>query len=105
MSTPFSAGVYTISCTSTVTANVDFWNGSAYIGTATTVSGTVLYSLGTAATKALVYSSSAGTVVSISQTGAALAPVSGTLDTLTNSQTYNQTGLAYIVAVGAGYRV
>ena len=100
----FPAGTYTITCTSTVTSNVDFWNGSTFIGTATTVSGTVAYNLATAANKIAFWTSSGTSVnVNFALSGQTVSSsFSGTIDTLTNSGTYNVTGTVYVVVVGGG---
>ena len=100
-STP--AGVYTITCPSGTIAKVKFFNGLTEIVEVATVSGTISYNLGTASTSLQVYTNT-GTdvVVTITKTADALTGISGTLDTLTTSQTYNQTGTVWVVVVGGG---
>ncbi len=100
-----SKGVYqiTTSPTSSV-AVVDFWSGNTYIGSATTISGTVTYNLATSADTIYFTTTSNSTNITITlvANAAIVAGVSGTLDTLTNSQTYTQTGKAYVLVVGGG---
>ena len=102
-----SAGVYTITCASSTVANVEFFNGTTYIGTATTVSGTVSYNLASAATRITYYINTGSNItIGILQTGNPVtAAVSGTLDTITSTSTYTatgNTGVAYVVVVGGG---
>ena len=99
-------GVYTITCTSTVTTYMDFFNGSTPIttsGSVYTTSGTVAINLATAPTKIVFWTTSGtNTTITLTETGTPVATtaVSGTLDTLTTSGTYNQTGSLYVIAVG-----
>lgn len=98
-------GVYSISCISTTNTTVDFFNGSTFLTSATTVGGSVSVNLGTAATKFRVYTNTGSNiVVTITKTANALptTTLSGTLDTITSSTTYTQTGNAYAVLVGGG---
>jgi hypothetical protein len=98
-------GVYTITTSpSNSVAVIDFWSGNTYIGTTRTVSGTVTYNLGTAADLIYVTVNTADTNVTLTlvANAAIVSGVSGTLDTLTTSQTYTQTGKAYVVVVGGG---
>jgi hypothetical protein len=98
-------GVYTITTSpSSSIATVDFWSGNTYIGTTRTASGTVTYNLGTAADLIYVTVNTADTNVTMTlvANAAIVTGVSGTLDTLTASQTYTQTGKAYVVVVGGG---
>lgn len=98
-------GVYTIQTSpSTSIAVVDFWSGNTYIGTTKTTSGTVTYNLGTAADLIYVTVNTADTNVTLTLVANAtiVSGLSGTLDTLTTTQTYTQTGKAYAVIVGGG---
>jgi len=102
----FSTGVYRLtSGSSGVVGKFIFYNNSSVIGTGTTVSGTVDFNLATAATSIIMYAES-GTdnQFAIEKVGdsAAVSSLSGTLDTLTNTQTYNQTGLLAVIAIGGG---
>ena len=95
-------GVYTITCTSTVTTYMDFFNGSTGITTAGatyTTSGTVTINLATAATKIVFWTTSGtNTTITLTETGSPVTTAaSGTLDTLTTSQTYTQSGAAYVI--------
>jgi hypothetical protein len=99
-------GIYKISHldNTTPTCNVEFMNGQTVIGSTATVSGTISFNLSTACTSIRVYTTS-GTnlLVSIEKTADAVTiAASGTIDTLTTSQTYNQTGELYVVIVGGG---
>jgi hypothetical protein len=108
--TAFAVGVYSITCTSSATATVDFYNGASLITSVSTTSGVVIVNLATAATK-IEYKTSIGNAsniyIYINQTSDSLVSTtfSGTLDTITSSTTYTTTsanGYAYVVAVGAG---
>ena len=102
--TSLIAGLYRVTCVSGTITNLAFWNGSTLIGTATTSSGTVDFNLGTQATKITVYTNTGSNII-VTATFLAEAIVinaSGTLDTLTTTQTYTQTGPAYVVVVGGG---
>jgi hypothetical protein len=102
--TVITAGVYRFTCVSSTVATIYFYNGSALLTTAVTSSGTVDVSLSTAPTKVAFFTNT-GSNVLITFTFLA-APLSsganGTVDTLTTSQTYTQTGPAFVVVVGGG---
>lgn len=99
----FAAGTYTITCAAGSIAVVDFWNGTTYVGSATTASGTVTFNLATAATRIGYYvNTGSSIVISATLTGNPVSSVTGTLDTITSSGTYTATGLGYVVAVGGG---
>jgi hypothetical protein len=106
----FQAGVYTVTCISSTIAKVEFWNGNTLVTTATTASGTVTVSIATAGTKLRTWiDTGTSIVVNVTQTGQALAigsnALSGTLDTLTTSGTYNtisNNGYLYVIAIGGG---
>lgn len=100
----FSNGTYKIDGPSDRITRVSFWNNSTLIGTAQTTSGTVSFNLGTTATDITYWTTSGtNTVITITKTGEPLASgVSGTLDVIATSGTYNQTGQAYVFAVGGG---
>jgi hypothetical protein len=99
-------GIYKISHldNTSVTCTVYFMNGQSVIGQTTTASGTISFNLGTACTSIrIVISGGTNLLVSIEKTANAVTvAASGTLDTLTTSQTYNQTGALYAVIVGGG---
>lgn len=98
------AGIYTITCVSSTVATVTFYANTTPITTVSTVSGSVALNLGSPATH-ISYSTNTGSNVNIlmTLTGVPLASgVSGTLDTITSSGTYNFTGRAAILLVGAG---
>ena len=101
-----SAGIYTVSVSPTsVVAKVDFWNASGLIISVSTSSGSVSANLASAATYYVVaIDSNAGATVTVAFVAAALSgtTISGTLDTITTSSTYNQTGNAYVLLYGGG---
>ena len=106
----FAVGIYVITCINTTIARVEFLNGDTILGTATTASGTVTFQLSTAATSVRCWiDTGTDVVVNIGFTGSTLveagSTLSGTLDTLTSSGTYNATsnnGLFYVIAIGGG---
>jgi hypothetical protein len=105
ISQTFTPGVYTITTFPTTSqATIEFVCGTS-VNSTTTTSGTVSYQLAETATNT-VLSIDTGTnvVVTITQTSAIVSgsEISGTLDTITSSGTYNQTGKLYVVAVGGG---
>jgi len=93
-------GVYTITFSGGGTLNVDFYNGSTFIGNANGTS-PILYNLGSQATNFEFWCSTSANIV-ISLTALALTETSGTLYTYTNSQTISLVGNAYVVLVGGG---
>jgi hypothetical protein len=100
------AGIYTITCTSSTNATVDFYtNPTTLLASATTVTGSITVNIASAVTKIGVYINTGTNVtVNIQLIGQALpgTAASGTLDTLTTNQTYTQTGNAYVVVIGGG---
>lgn len=102
-----SPGFYRVSCVSTSVATVWFYSrDGAAITKAVTVSGTVTVNLGTRI-GSIVFVVNTGTNINIEvdRIGAPLAAgVSGTVDTITSSGTYSQTGeaLVFLVAGGTG---
>lgn len=104
----FSSGIYVITTSpTTYQARVEFVLSNNTVVTATTTSGTVTVSLGQAATEVYLHALSSdgtGTILTITQTAAAInvSNYSGTLDTISTTSTYNQTGKLYVVAVGGG---
>jgi hypothetical protein len=103
--TNFITGVYRITCIASTIATVYFFTGSTYIGQAVTVSGTVDINLGTPATK-IIFITDTGTDIGITLTFIAAVlssgTAAGTLDTITTSTTYTQTGGYFGVIVGGG---
>lgn len=97
----FVSGIYTISWSGGGTLNVDFYNGTTFIGTATGTS-SITYNLAQSATKAVLWNTIAGVSVVISLTALAIAPVSGVLTTYTTSQTITAVGDGYAILVGGG---
>lgn len=97
----FVSGVYTISWSGGGTLNVDFYNGTTLISTATGTS-SITFNLAQSATKAVLWNTVAGVSVVISLTALAIAPVSGVLTTYTASGTPGLVGDAYCVLVGGG---
>jgi hypothetical protein len=104
----FSSGIYVITTSpTTYQARVEFVLSDNTVVTATTVSGTVTVSLGQAATEVYLHileSAGTGTILTINQTAATIgvSNYSGTLDTISTTSNYNQTGKLYVVAVGGG---
>jgi hypothetical protein len=103
----FDAAIYQITCATGVITNFQFWNGSTFILSSVTVSGTVSINLSSAADRIRVWTNTgSNTVITITKTAAALTDqFSGTLDTVTTSGTYTGTstsGKAYAVLVGGG---
>ncbi len=103
----FLAGGYTIT-TSPTTAQVGivFMNASTSLASGDTVSGTGSYNIASDATNLYIeeLGGSTNTVVTITYVAESVSSstVSGTLDTITTTSTYNTTGLLYAVVVGGG---
>jgi hypothetical protein len=100
----FVPGTYTITNVSSTVTNFQFFNGNTSVTSGVTSSGTVTVNLASAATRILLYTNT-GTniIVTINLTATTVAPVSGTLDTITTTtNTYAPTGAAWVVAVGGG---
>jgi hypothetical protein len=104
-SVAFASGVYRVDCVSTTITRVELFSGTTKVTEVLTVSGTISFILSQSVDTIYLFTNT-GTniVVNITLVGAngISNSVSGTLDTLTNSQTYTQTGMAYVVVVGAG---
>jgi hypothetical protein len=101
----FDAAVYTITTSPTSSQATVIFQGASTLPSTTTVSGAITYNLSVAATGAYIYiDTGTDIVVTINKVAAALsgAEMSGTLDTITSTGTYNQTGLLYVLAVGGG---
>jgi hypothetical protein len=104
--TAIDSGIYTISHlnNTSVVCYIEFFNGTTSIGSTQTVSGTISYNLATDATSVRLWSSG-GTnlLVTFTKTASALSvAINGTLDTITSTSTYNQTGELFVVVVGGG---
>lgn len=101
----FSAAVYVITCPSGVVATVAFFDSSGNVYTATTSSSTVSFNLATDCIGAYI-STDSGTdgvvVITLSSLPLSGTSLSGTLDTVTSTSTYNQTGTLYVLAIGGG---
>jgi hypothetical protein len=100
----FTAGVYTITCVSSTIAKVTFYYGTTFTSTSTS-GGTVSFNLATDATAVYVQiDTGTDVLVNITKTSNSIpgAEVSGTLDTITTTSTYTQTGPLYVVAIGGG---
>lgn len=103
-----SPAIYTISCATTTVAKVEFLsNISTVITTGTTVSGTITVNLATQCDRVRVWTDTGSNiVVTITLTASAINnDISGTLQTITSSQTYTGTstsGYAYAMLVGGG---
>ena len=101
-----SNGIYAVTVSPTsVVAKVDFWSSTALITSATTTSGSVIVNIASAVSYYIVsIDSSAGANVTVTLQSTSLpgTSLSGTLDTITTTSSYNQTGAVYVLAVGAG---
>lgn len=98
-------GIYQVSVSPTSSIGIiQFFNGSTYIGQTTTVSGIINYNLATAANRIMVQSNAVDDVVTISLAANLVVSntISGTLDTISTSGTYSQTGLLWVLALGGG---
>jgi hypothetical protein len=104
LSNSFGSGIYTITCPVGIIATVTF-DSDTSVTTAVTVNQTITINLATDATSVYVsVDTGTDTVVAINQTATSLpgTTISGTLDTITSTNTYNQTGKLYVLAVGGG---
>ena len=104
--TSFNAGLYNIDVLPTTSVvTYTFFSNSSVILTGSTTSGSALnLNLASQATSVYLSSSEASTAITINRIADNLpgTTLSGTLDTITTSGTYNQTGKLYVLAVGAG---
>ena len=104
---PLSAGIYTITTSSTGSqATINFYDSTGVpFATGVTASGTLTFNLASAATGYYIQTDTGSNIiVSLSLTGNSVTgtQLSGTLDTITASGTYNQTGLLYVLACAGG---
>ena len=95
------AGTYTISWSGGGTLQIDFYNGTTFIGSATGTS-QIIYNLAQSATNYKLWNTVAPVSLVISLTALAVAPVSGVLTTITATSSPGLIGDAYLVLVGAG---
>jgi hypothetical protein len=109
--TPFTAGVYTVTCVSTTMLTFEFYSSAnVLLLNSQTVSGTITISLASDASTLRLYSNTGtNVIVTITQTALTLpgSAFSGTLDTITTvgNSTYTGTstsGYGYAVLVGGG---
>lgn len=101
----FSSGIYVITVSDSTEAIVEFGNSTASVLQASTTSGTVTVSLASDCTYAIItLKTSSSASVQINQTASTLVSteISGTLDTITSSGTYSQTGKLYVLCIGGG---
>jgi hypothetical protein len=101
----FDPGVYEISVSpATSTAIVQFISGSTWIGQTTTASGIINYNLASAADRVYIQSNNVSDVVTVNLVASVpvSSAISGTLDTITTSGTYTQTGKLWVLAIGGG---
>lgn len=99
------AGIYSINCVDTTVARVELYNGTTLVTSQVTTSGTVSFNLGTDCTSIRFWTDTGTDVVVSLQYVASpfsVSSFSGTLDTVTSSTTYTQTGKAYAILVGGG---
>jgi hypothetical protein len=100
-----TAGIYTVTVSPPqAIVNIAYYDSSSVITRAVTSSGTVTVNLASDATGALLYSDTNSSVLLMTKTGYNIvsSSISGTLDTITSTSTYNQTGRLYVLAVGGG---
>ena len=98
------SGIYVISCPAGVNSFVDFYdvNGN-FITEAATVAGTITLNIATQVGQIKYWTTSGvNTQIEILKQGSSIAPVSGTLTTVTATGTPGLVGAAYVVVVGAG---
>jgi hypothetical protein len=101
-------GIYTITCASGTVATVEFYSDvSTLITTTKTTSGTVTINLASSVDRVRLWTNTGSNiVVTITLTAGALTNrFSGTVETITNSQTYNTastSGFAYVMVCGGG---
>lgn len=106
--TPFlPAGIYRITCVSTTNATFAFYDANNNIlANTVTSSGTVDVNLATASSSFNYYINTGTSIaITISRVASALPSitVSGTLDTITTTQTYTQQGRGMALIVGGGF--
>lgn len=104
VSRTFGAGIYTISNTSATTTTITFVVGSSLVE-AVTSAGSVQVNLSSDSSGAYIRTNTGTDVlVTITKTAAAISSttLSGTLDTVTTTSTYNTTGRLYVLCVGGG---
>jgi hypothetical protein len=104
--TTLTPGIYTITTypTSSI-ATISGYDESGNFLTVSTSGGTVSWNITSTVANPFIYTNTGSDViVTITLTAAPLtgSAMSGTLDTITSTSTYNQTGRLYVVAVGAG---
>lgn len=104
----FGVGTYTVS---TSPNDKQVWarfsdSSGTIIADVTTVSGTISATLTSAASVVYITDTSASTsttvTITLVATNSSSSALSGTLDTITNTSTYNSTGLLYVLAIGGG---
>jgi hypothetical protein len=105
----FTAGIYDIAIVPTTTnAQLIFLDDSSMLLTTNTVTGVVTIQLNSTATKVFITTLAGGNdnaIVKITKSSGLLFPEnisSGTLDTITTTGTYNQTGKLAVLAFGGG---
>jgi hypothetical protein len=103
----FDSAIYTVTCSSSTIANVQFFSGTTLVTQVTTASGTISLNLASAADRVRLWTDTGSSVVvTITKTASALTNLfSGTLDTITTTSTYTGTstsGYGYAVLVGGG---
>ena len=95
------SGVYTISWSGCGTLNIDFYNGTTFVTSATGTS-SITVNLAQSVTNYKMWCTVAPISVVVSLSGLSVAPISGTLYTYTTSGTPGLVGDAYVVIVGGG---
>ena len=102
----FTPAIYTITTSPTTSqATIQFYDSSNTIGSTSTISGTITYNLASTANAFYInLDAGSGTIVTLTPVASALSgtTLSGTLDTITTTSTYNQTGQLFVGAFGGG---
>lgn len=102
LSKTYTAGAYKLEVTPTTSTATLYLSNNVSVST---VNGTVTFYIASDETNPmLLVPTGSGITVVITKVGSVISALSlsGTLDTLTNTQTYNQTGQLYVLAVGGG---
>jgi hypothetical protein len=102
---PLSSGVYTVTVSPTsAIARIDFFNATSSGTSVTTSAGSIVANLGTDVTYYNLSTDTAGAIVTVTRTASSISgtSLSGILDTITTTGTYNQTGTLYVLAYGGG---
>lgn len=101
----FAPGIYRISTSPAYDVLVEFLLGDNTLVSTTTSSGTINFNLASSCSDTTItLLSGSDTIVTFDKIATSIsgAELSGTIDTITSTSTYNQTGKLYVLAVGGG---